>query len=86
MEKASYQKRMDRKRLEEMIEKHGYEDYKWINPKSIVVAQWARMKCMFGCKNYGHCAHAHRMSLPYQSVNPSSMDTKPGSSSTFPHG
>ena len=38
-----------------MFRKHGYKDYKWIDPKSIVVAQWARMKCMFGCKNYGKC-------------------------------
>ena len=44
-----------RKELEEMFKRHGYDDYKWIDPKRIVVAQWARMKCMFGCKNYGRC-------------------------------
>jgi len=26
-----------------------------MDPRGIVVAQWARMKCMFGCKNYGKC-------------------------------
>ncbi len=55
MGKTSDGKKIDRKKLEEMFRKRGYEDYKWINPKSIVVAQWARMKCMFGCKNYGRC-------------------------------
>jgi predicted metal-binding protein len=55
MERPSVRKRNSRRTLEEMFRKHGYEDYKWINPKSIVVAQWARMKCMFGCKNYGKC-------------------------------
>jgi predicted metal-binding protein len=44
-----------RKALEKIFGNHGYEDYKWINPKSIVVTQWARMKCIFGCKNYGKC-------------------------------
>jgi predicted metal-binding protein len=55
MEKLAHRKEIGRKGLEGMFKKHGYDDYKWINPKSIVVAQWARMKCMFGCKNYGQC-------------------------------
>lgn len=46
---------ISRKELETLFKKHGYEDYRWIDPKHIVVAQWARMKCMFGCKNYGKC-------------------------------
>jgi predicted metal-binding protein len=55
MKKAVMKKETSRKKLEEMFGKHGYEDYKWINPKGIVVAQWARMKCTFGCKDYGKC-------------------------------
>jgi predicted metal-binding protein len=55
MEKAVNRKRTDRKELEKMFKRHGYEDFKWVDPKSIVVAQWARVKCMFGCKNYGKC-------------------------------
>jgi predicted metal-binding protein len=31
-------------------------DYKWMPAKNIVVAQWVRMKCTFGCKSYGNCA------------------------------
>ena len=55
MEKAVNRKRMGRKELQEVFKRHGYDDYKWIDPKGIVVCQWARMKCMFGCKNYGKC-------------------------------
>lgn len=39
--------------LEALFSKHNCTDYKWINPKDIVVGQWVRMKCMFGCVDYG---------------------------------
>jgi len=39
----------DRQALEALFAKSGYEDFKWIKPKEIVVSQWVRMKCMFGC-------------------------------------
>jgi len=55
METAAVRKEINRKELEEMFKRHGYDDYKWINPKGIVVGQWVRMKCIFGCKNYGKC-------------------------------
>ncbi len=55
MRRAINRKEMGRKELEKMLKRHGYDDYKWTDSKSIVVAQWARMKCMFGCKNYGKC-------------------------------
>jgi predicted metal-binding protein len=55
MKKNSSGKRANWKKLEEMFKKYGYDDYKWIHPKGILVAQWARMKCMFGCKNFGKC-------------------------------
>jgi predicted metal-binding protein len=42
-----------REKLEELFQKHGYTDFKWIEPKTIVVSQWVRMKCMFGCPEYG---------------------------------
>ncbi len=42
--------------LETLFKDHGYEDYRWFNPEQIVVAQWVRMKCMFGCSNYGNKA------------------------------
>ena len=42
-----------RTELEALFEKHSYTDFKWINPREIVVSQWVRMKCTFGCANYG---------------------------------
>jgi predicted metal-binding protein len=42
--------------LEYLFKDHGYTDYRWIDPQQIVVAQWVRTKCMFGCPNYGNKA------------------------------
>lgn len=42
--------------LEALFAQHGYTDYKWIKPQDIVVAQWVRMKCTFGCAEYGRNA------------------------------
>lgn len=42
-----------RKQVEEIIKSHGYTDCKWVEPKKIVVSQWVRMKCKFGCGEYG---------------------------------
>ncbi len=46
----------DLEELEALFLKHGYTDYKWIDPRSIIVSQWVRMKCMFGCGGYGRDA------------------------------
>jgi predicted metal-binding protein len=45
-----------RKELGEIFHKHGFDDYKWIHPSMIVVSQWVRMKCTFGCREYGRTA------------------------------
>jgi len=45
-----------RKELEALFREHGVSDFKWIDPKGIVVSQWVRMKCTFGCGEYGHNA------------------------------
>jgi predicted metal-binding protein len=42
--------------VETMFQDHGFTDYKWIDSQQIVVSQWVRMKCMFGCPNYGRKA------------------------------
>jgi predicted metal-binding protein len=42
--------------LDALFADHGYRDFKWIDPKDIVVSQWVRMKCMYGCKSYGRIA------------------------------
>jgi len=45
-----------REHTEVLFQKHGFDDYKWISPQDIVVSQWVRMKCMYGCSGYGKCA------------------------------
>ncbi len=46
----------DNPALEALFEKHDFVDYKWLDPRAIVVAQWVRLKCMFGCREYGRNA------------------------------
>jgi len=43
----------DVRKFESVFNKYGYTDFKWIDPKEIVIGQWVRVKCMFGCGNYG---------------------------------
>lgn len=45
-----------RKELERLFTEHGYIDFKWINAKDIVVADWVRFKCLFGCGSSGERA------------------------------
>jgi predicted metal-binding protein len=45
-----------KKDLEKLFHKHGFTDFRWIDPKKIVVGQWVRLKCMFGCGEYGKTA------------------------------
>ena len=47
---------LQQQRIDETLQSQGYTDYKWIDPQLIIVAQWVRMKCMFGCGEYGHGA------------------------------
>ncbi len=42
-----------RKKLDTLFRAKGYADYKWIDPPKIIVSQWVRMKCMYGCGEYG---------------------------------
>ncbi len=42
--------------IESILHQHGYEDYQWLDPHEIVVSQWVRMKCEFGCPSYGRQA------------------------------
>ena len=43
----------DHERLETIFNHYGAKDFRWIDPRDIVTAQWVREKCRFGCKNYG---------------------------------
>ena len=39
--------------LEKLFREYDFTDFKWIKPDDIIVSQWVRMKCMFGCGEYG---------------------------------
>jgi predicted metal-binding protein len=43
----------NKERIEQILQNQELTDYKWINPKEIVVAHWVRVKCQFGCPDYG---------------------------------
>jgi predicted metal-binding protein len=45
-----------RDKIDAIIQKQGYGDYRWIDPAEILVAQWVRMKCLYGCNEYGKTA------------------------------
>lgn len=47
---------MERKHLEKMFLSRGFRDFRWADPRSYVVAEWVRMKCRFGCPEYGRTA------------------------------
>ena len=42
--------------LEDKFRGRGFTDFRWINPATIVVAEWVRIKCTFGCEEYGRNA------------------------------
>ncbi len=41
------------KEIESLFVNTGCTEFKFFNPKEIITGQWVRMKCMFGCGNYG---------------------------------
>jgi predicted metal-binding protein len=42
-----------KEKIDPVVQKQGFTDYKWIDPKEIIVAHWVRVKCTFGCSDYG---------------------------------
>jgi predicted metal-binding protein len=44
---------MSQKELERLFAARGFADFRWIDPRKIVVAEWVRMKCRYGCVEYG---------------------------------
>jgi predicted metal-binding protein len=42
--------------IEAIVRQHGITDFKWIDPRTIVVANWVRLKCEYGCPEYGRVA------------------------------
>lgn len=44
------------KALQALFAEHGFTDYRWLDPAEVVVAEWVRMKCLYGCREYGRNA------------------------------
>lgn len=53
---AAVRRRPGPKNLEGLFLARGFEDFRWLDPREIVVAEWVRMKCLYGCREYGHNA------------------------------
>ncbi|MHA2223982.1 MAG: DUF2284 domain-containing protein [Candidatus Hodarchaeales archaeon] len=49
-------KKAKREVLNAIFTEHGFNDFKWFNPNNIVVRNWVRIKCMYGCPEYGNNA------------------------------
>ncbi len=43
----------DKELLEKIFRDQGFHDFRWIDAREIVVAQWVRFRCIFGCPAYG---------------------------------
>ncbi len=39
-----------------LLAARGFGDFRWLDPTQVVVSEWVRMKCRFGCDNYGRFA------------------------------
>ncbi|HDQ92852.1 MAG TPA: DUF2284 domain-containing protein [Synergistetes bacterium] len=39
--------------VDPLLKDSGFADYLWVSPSAMMVSQWVRMKCMFGCPHYG---------------------------------
>ena len=44
---------IDRQQLEGIFREHGFDEFRWLPAADIAVAQWVRMKCIYGCDEYG---------------------------------
>ena len=40
-------------KINSIVQSQGFVDYKWMKANEIVVSQWVRVKCLFGCSDYG---------------------------------
>jgi predicted metal-binding protein len=42
--------------LAKLFREEGYTDFKLLDPQAIIVSDWVRMKCRYGCDEYGQTA------------------------------
>lgn len=41
------------KQINQLLKKKGFEEFAWIDARDIEVAHWVRIKCQYGCNDYG---------------------------------
>jgi predicted metal-binding protein len=44
---------LDLGKVEAVFREFGFGDFRWLSGSDVVVAEWVRIKCMFGCDAYG---------------------------------
>jgi predicted metal-binding protein len=44
---------LDKDMVEGIFRELGFSDFNWLDGADVVVSEWVRMKCMFGCSAYG---------------------------------
>ena len=44
---------LDKEKVERVFCELGFGDFRWLSGVDVVVADWVRVKCMFGCGAYG---------------------------------
>jgi predicted metal-binding protein len=44
---------LNKEKLEKLFFERGFDDFRWLPASDIIVAQWVRLKCVFGCDEYG---------------------------------
>ena len=42
-----------KKQIEKLAVAHGLGDFKWMDPRTVIIGHWVRMKCSYGCPGYG---------------------------------
>ncbi len=47
---------MEKPRVEDRLREYGFDDFRWLSGKDIVVNQWVRFKCQLMCQRYGESA------------------------------
>jgi hypothetical protein len=41
------------KKIEKMAWAHSMEDFKWVDPRTIILQHWVRQKCIYGYQRDG---------------------------------
>jgi predicted metal-binding protein len=39
-----------------LVGRHAFSDFRWLDPAAILIAEWVRIKCQFGCPHYARAA------------------------------